>query len=69
MSWFVHGANGVVVQKHVGELKQELIDVRTVMSKLRDVTSFHLVPDLVTKRHTNFDKQILLSNGLNKSLF
>ena len=55
MIWFVHGANGVVVQKHVGESKQELIDVRTVMNKLRDATSFHLVPDLVNKHNIIFD--------------
>ena len=55
MSWFVHGANGAVVQKHVGESKQELVDVRIVKNKLRDVTSFHLVPDLVNKHNIIFE--------------
>ena len=45
----LHGANGVAVRKPVGEQKQELINVQTVMNKLDHVTSFHRVPDLVNK--------------------
>ena len=45
----LHGANGVAVRKPVGEPKQELIDVQTVMSNSNHVTSFHHVPDLVNK--------------------
>ena len=47
--------NGIAVRKLVGESKQELIDVQTVMSKLKDVTSFHLVPDLVNKHNIIFE--------------
>ena len=45
---FPHGANGANVQKNVGEPKLELIRVR-VMNKLKSVTSFQPVPDLVNK--------------------
>ena len=44
----------MAVRKPVGELKLELIDVQTVMNKLKDVTSFHLVPDLVNKHNIIF---------------
>ena len=49
MNWFVHGVNGAVVQKRVGEQKQELIHVQTVMNKLKHATSCHRVPDLVNQ--------------------
>ena len=51
----LHGVNGVAVRKPVGELKLELIDVQTVMNKLKDATSFRLVPDLVNKHNIIFD--------------
>ena len=47
MSWFVHGANGAVVQKHVGESKKGSKNVLTVMNKLKHAISIHPVPDLV----------------------
>ena len=49
MNRFVLGPNGAVVQKPAGELKQELINVQTVMNKSNRATSFHLVPDPVNK--------------------
>ena len=51
----LHGANGVAVRKPVGEPKQELIDVQTLMSKSNRATSFHPVPDLVNKQSINYD--------------
>ena len=58
----LHGVNGVAVLKPAGESKQELIDVQTVMNKLKNVTSgegdsrFHLVP-VVNEHHIILDEK------------
>ena len=47
----LHGVNGAVVQKPVGEPNQEPIDVQAVTIKSKHATSFHRVQDQVNKHN------------------
>ena len=53
----LHGVNGAPVRKPVGEPRKELIDVQAVMNKLKHVTSFHRVQDLVNKHNISVKRK------------